>query len=97
MIALFYHIQLTISTPSSALTGYHPPPASPLRHRDVRAIAKRKFLDDQGKRRTPPRHPQITPAPHRGRSFPIACTRERSAPLDVNTCLRISTFQRISW
>jgi hypothetical protein len=47
MRALFYHVQLTTSTPSSAFTGSHPPPASPLRHRDVRAIAKRKFLDDQ--------------------------------------------------
>src|SRR5712691_6201024 len=37
-VALFYHVQLTKSTPSSALTRYSPPPASPLSHGDLRAI-----------------------------------------------------------
>src|SRR5712691_12609938 len=46
VVALFYHVQLTKSTPSSALTGYIPPPTWPLSHGDLRAIAKWKFLDD---------------------------------------------------
>ena len=52
VIALFYHVQLTTSTPSLALTRYSPLLASPLSHEDLTAIVKRKFLDDRGKEYT---------------------------------------------
>src|SRR5215475_2196470 len=41
---LFYHIPSMTSTPSAVLTWILPPPRSPLRHGDVRAIAKWKIL-----------------------------------------------------
>src|SRR5438132_13404587 len=44
VIALFYHIPSMTSTPSAVLTRVLPPPRSPLRHGDVRAIAKWKIL-----------------------------------------------------
>jgi hypothetical protein len=47
MVEFFYHILATTSTPSSTLTRHDHPPVSPLRHGDVRAIRKCKFLDDQ--------------------------------------------------
>src|SRR5437870_3922821 len=44
VIALFYHIPSMTSTPSAVLTRVLPPPRSPLRHGDFRAIAKWKIL-----------------------------------------------------
>src|SRR5215467_3574526 len=44
VIGLFYHIPSMTSTPSAVLTWILPPPRSPLRHGDVRAIAKWKIL-----------------------------------------------------
>src|SRR5262245_29018458 len=44
VIGLFYHIPSMTSTPSAVLTRILPPPRSPLRHGDVRAIAKWKIL-----------------------------------------------------
>src|SRR5215475_6875038 len=44
VIALFYHIPSMTSTPLAVLTRVLPPPRSPLRHGDVRAIAKWKIL-----------------------------------------------------
>src|SRR5213080_1658093 len=44
VIALFYHIPSMTSTPSAVLTRVLPPPRSPLRHGDVRALAKWKIL-----------------------------------------------------
>src|SRR4029434_10598531 len=38
MVALFYHVQRTKSTPSLALTRYSPLLASPLSHEDLTAI-----------------------------------------------------------
>ena len=50
VIVLFYHTQPTISTPLATHTRYPPSPTSPLWHRDVRPIAKWKFLCYQDKR-----------------------------------------------
>src|SRR6266567_2668781 len=47
VIALFYHIPSMTSTPSAVLTRVLPPPRSPLRHGDFRAIAKWKILSYQ--------------------------------------------------
>src|SRR5215813_10434822 len=44
VVALFYHMQPTVSTPSAAHTRDPPSPTSPLCHVDMRAIAKCKFL-----------------------------------------------------
>src|SRR5262252_4941903 len=44
VIGLFDHIPSLTSTPSAVLTRILPPPRSPLRHGDVRAIAKWKIL-----------------------------------------------------
>src|SRR6516165_2161936 len=44
VIGLFYHIPSLTSTPSAVLTRILPPPRSPLRHGDVKAIAKWKIL-----------------------------------------------------
>src|SRR6516162_5105047 len=44
VIALFYHTPPLTSTPSAALTRGLPPPRSPLRHGDFRAITKWKIL-----------------------------------------------------
>ena len=44
MVARFYHIFPTTSTPSAASTGDCPSSISPLHHKDLRAIRKWKFL-----------------------------------------------------